>query len=209
MLDYIPYIVYFLLFCINLVYTRITGKSIDKEICMFKSLTLAEKAKQRESDLTAYTQSFSPLVKQYRYNEATGELEELPDMLDVDKLVESCKQCALDKLLEKYTPVDITDKVRADISTAEKDLGDVCASLDVIEEWREKLGYSDTASMATVLKGIEAYRDEQLRVQAELERRKLEEQTRVQNADRVAALESELATLREGGDQNAQTQKNS
>lgn len=60
-------------------------------------------ASSRESE-KAVGQSFSPLVKQYHYNDATGELEELPDLLDVDKLIASHMSTSLESMLTRFMP---------------------------------------------------------------------------------------------------------
>lgn len=50
------------------------------------------------------SQSFETEVAQYRLNKSTDELEELPDKLDIQQLVDSSAPSALDNMLQSLEP---------------------------------------------------------------------------------------------------------
>ena len=49
-------------------------------------------------------QIFDYLVTKYRKNNVTGQLEELPDKVDIFDKIQSSKEYALDKILDRYLP---------------------------------------------------------------------------------------------------------
>lgn len=49
-----------------------------------------------------FSQKFSKYDKQYMFNDVSKELVELPDSLDIDEYVNSFKECAIDKVLDKF-----------------------------------------------------------------------------------------------------------
>ncbi|UPW41446.1 hypothetical protein [Dipodfec virus UA23Rod_1392] len=210
--DFSPYItafIFVLFSIINMVYTVKHGKSLDKEfLSMVKTLTPEKLAEERQKKPDAYTQSFSPLVKQYRFDSVTGELVEQEDMLDVDKLVASYVDVALDKLKEKLLPpIDITDKLKGDISVVEGDISSVCAGLDVLEEWRDKLGLDASVPVTTVYEKMEVERSKLLEQSRAAEKAKLEADAAAATHQRIVALQQELAKLQadkpQGGDTDA------
>lgn len=192
--EFLPYIAMLLSAIIgflNLVYTRKTGKSIDKELNnMFIKTPTFDKVKS-----TSPQQVFSPLVKTYRRDGVTGELVENPDLLDVDKLVESCRQSCLDKLLERFLPHDVVNELNQEVDATESDLSTVGSALEALDEWREKFGLDASVSNEEVFKRMQAYRDEAVAKASAAEKSKLEADASAAEAQRIAQLKAELASL--------------
>lgn len=169
MIEYLPYIacaLNILLFIINLVYTRLTGKSIDKGVTMkFKDLVKVA----GEPDKSP-TQSFSPLITQYSYNDDTGELEELPDKLDIQKLIDSHIDTSLEKLFEKY---GVDAVMQSSIANTPSDVSDLRDKLDIMrdaysqaEDIATDLGMSADSSFDEVYDKVQSLIDEQSKAEA-------------------------------------------
>ncbi|UPW41583.1 hypothetical protein [Peromfec virus RodF8_50] len=154
--DIIPYIVMalsFLLNFLNMVYTRKTGKSIDTEVNEIMKNRLPS---YRESETTSTGQSFDPLVTQYRFNKTTGELEELPDKLDIQKFVDSSLNTSLEAMFDKFLSPTPTDNILADLTDTRDKLDRLSDAMEFADELREKYGLSDDTSLSDVYGVLEA-----------------------------------------------------
>lgn len=197
-IDYLPYVAMALsalIGIINMVYTRSTGKSIDKE------LTIMSKTFAPDRRTTKYRQTFSPLIKTYRLDKTTNELVENPDPIDVDKLVESMRDSCLDRLLERFMPVDVTDKVKSDLHDTELDLSDIGNAMDIVHDWRDRLNLDEDTPFDSVLDKITQYRDEQLKAYQASEQLKNAQHDAEERVKKIADLKKQLEDL-QGGDKN-------
>ena len=52
-----------------------------------------------------YTQSFSQYIDMYEYDEKKGEVIKLPQKFDQQAYIQSFSDCALDKILDKYSEI--------------------------------------------------------------------------------------------------------
>lgn len=170
--DYIPYIVMALTFLINALsalYARKTGKSIKSEVSQFMKYKLPN---YRETEKSP-EQSFDPLVPQYRFNKETGELEQLPDMLDVQKLVDSSLNTSLESMLDRFLPTDKISNLEADLSDTRDTLDRLASAMDFAEELKDKLGLDEFASLNDVQSALDKVEAEQIaKVKAEQEAKK-------------------------------------
>lgn len=118
----------------------------------------------------AESQSFNPLVKQFRFNKSTGELEELPDMLDVQKLVDSSLSTSLEAMFDKFLSPD-PQSVAETVLDDKRDLLDrLTDALDFSEELKDKLQMDEFASLSDVKARLESDISAQLeKVNAEKE----------------------------------------
>ena len=113
-----------------------------------------------DNDKLADGQIFDPLVPQYKLNKHTDELEEQPDKLDVQKLINSNKECALDKMLDKLMPYDETgaDNLQGRIDDTYDDLDVLSEAMDTAEDYRDKLGLTPETSLMDVYRAVDKYR---------------------------------------------------
>lgn len=201
--DYIPYICLFLsglISVLNLAYTRKTGKSISKEVSnVIETVTPQQRLSEREESRDG--QVFNPLVKQYRYNKATNELEELPDMLDISKLVQSHMDSCLAAMKEKFLNTEET-VAQYDVQQLEEDLAQLGDSLDTFEEMREKYGMSDDSSYDDILKRIEEDISAQVKAQSAAQKLAQENSEKELREKRIAELQALLGQDK-GEDNNA------
>ncbi|UPW40839.1 hypothetical protein [Sigmofec virus UA08Rod_6521] len=218
MLDYLPIIYIVLVAVLNgieLIYSVRTGRNIKSEVnSMKKMVTLTDKSVAREKK-DPYTQSFSPLIKQYRYNESSGELEELPDMLNIDKVVESCRQSCLEALKERFLPRDVTAELQGQVEDIERDIGDIASSLSALDDWREKLNLSPESSTSQVYEAMMAEREKMLKDAQMLQEKHLDDRLKAAQAQplagptveqiraQIAALQASLDAQEKGGVENA------
>lgn len=149
LIDYLPYIVSALLFFVNvlsMVYTRKTGKSIhnlEDTSMKYRTADYREKA-------SAVAQTFDPLVTQYRYNKSSGELEELPDKLDIQKLIDSHVQTSLEAMFDKFLSPDEHALKQTVIEDDRDDLDRLSDAMEFADELRQKYGLDDTASLGEI-----------------------------------------------------------
>ncbi|UPW40811.1 hypothetical protein [Sigmofec virus UA08Rod_6727] len=92
------------------------------------------------------TQSFSPLVPQYRFNEQSGELEQLPDMLDVQKLIDSHLETSLSAMFDKFMPKPNVDNDSLYIDELHDELDELGEFMSQADDFREKYGLPDDAT---------------------------------------------------------------
>lgn len=101
-------------------------------------------------------QTFSPLVKQFKLDKRSGELVEL-EPLDIQKLIDSSLDTALDRVLKRLMPDEQPQPTFADMTALSDDLDFMSEALDTAEEWREKLGLSDEISVGDVFQKMSEY----------------------------------------------------
>lgn len=99
-------------------------------------------------------QSFSSLVPVYRLNKATNELELTDEVVDIDEVANSCKDVALNAVLERFMPYQGVDEL-----VEERDL--LCDKLDLLreasemaEDLKHKYKLDDSLSYVEVFKAL-------------------------------------------------------
>lgn len=102
-----------------------------------------------------FTQKFNDLVPVYRLNKATNELEKTDEYIDIQEQINSFKEQALQSMLDRFMP-KLVDET-ADFTNVKGDLDMLSESFAVAEEYREKFGLSDTATIQDIFKEVEKY----------------------------------------------------
>ncbi|UPW40854.1 hypothetical protein [Sigmofec virus UA08Rod_6476] len=205
LLDYIPILISFISgisAVLSAFYMRARGKSIDTEVkSMYSYLKPDDKKK-------VVTQTFSPLVTQYRLNKVTGELEEVDEKLDVDKLIASHMDSTLHAMLDKYTPIEVTDEIEGRIYGIEDKLLSLTDALNTLEDVRDELKLGDKASITEVYEALEQQRAAELGLLKQQQAAKLEKPKAPTLDERLEALNKQLdelkaAASKPAGDDNA------
>ncbi|UPW41912.1 hypothetical protein [Dipodfec virus RodF1_74] len=101
-------------------------------------------------------QTFTRYVKQYRLNKVTDELEEI-EPLDIVQLIQSSLDTCLSASLSRLMPEQPEDSAVVMLDTVRDDLDDLAQSLDIAEEWREKLNLGDDLSVSDVFAKMQEY----------------------------------------------------
>lgn len=108
----------------------------------------------RETEIPVQ-QSFSPLVTQYRFNKEKNELEELPNKLDVQKLVDSSLNTALEAMFDKFLNVPI-DPGEAVIDDKRDMLDRLTSAMETSEAIKDELKMDEFASLSDVRARLES-----------------------------------------------------
>jgi hypothetical protein len=106
------------------------------------------------------SQSFKNLVPVYRLNKVTNELEKTDDFIDVQQQIESFKDMALQSMLERFMPNQKLIDQTADFTAVKGDLDMLTETFDIAEEYREKLGMSDTATVQEIYAKMKSYSED-------------------------------------------------
>ena len=93
--------------CAVLVYVK--TKNLDKTFITFKECMSMVKDTTGKS----YSQDFTGtnIKKEYRYNKATGEIEETGGSIDIDAMIKSHVQTCLEAILAKLMPQETSEQV--------------------------------------------------------------------------------------------------
>lgn len=88
-------------------------------------------------------QKFDRLVDEYFYNEATDDVELSPKKRDIYAEIQSHKDCALDRVLERFLPVEDSSEADqiVDYLTVKADLADYAEVIDRAEDYRARFDY--------------------------------------------------------------------
>lgn len=141
----------FVCFIITFVRTGNIKKSISnlKEVSELKYKTI-------DSDRKGYVQSFTPEVKDYILNPASGELEELPKPKNIDDYIQSHIETCLERCLERFLPKNVTeDDLTADYTDRVDDLASLGEAIEIAEGYREQFGLPDSASIADIYAAVD------------------------------------------------------
>lgn len=119
---------------------------------MIKPMSLKQAEKQKPA-----AQSFSEYKKDYVLNSATNELEELPNPVNIQAKIDSYLECALDRVLDRFTPnvVESSDMVREDFQNSVDDLASLGEAMEIAEEWRDRLELPASYSMAQIYAAVD------------------------------------------------------
>lgn len=95
------------IFCLVLVIVQIKKYKLQTKNSNLEvsNLKLRSPSYQTKKGATKASQSFDTLVSQYRLNKSTNLLEELPDKIDLQELVNSCRSSILSEILSRLEPV--------------------------------------------------------------------------------------------------------
>lgn len=107
-------------------------------------------------------QSFSNTVTDYILDPATNELEQSPVPKDVQAQIESYKDVALDRTLERFLPdrvVDDNDHI-ADYTQKVQDLAVIADAIDLAEEYRTQYNLDPNMSVKDIYKFVNQKSDE-------------------------------------------------
>lgn len=138
-----------LLGVIAFVVTFIRTGNIKKSIRDFKEV------KDMAKDERKYAQTFSETKKDYILNPATNELEELPLPKNIQDKIQSYIDTCLDSALEKFLPkVEEVDEY-ADYTQRIDDLAALGEYMELAEDYRERLGLGDKASVADIYAAVD------------------------------------------------------
>lgn len=120
-----------------------------KNIKYIKELNEAMKyrtATYRETEESP-SQEFDRYKPVYRLNKATGELELTDERIDIQELIDSCRDICLQSCLERFIPQeDATDEIQDNYDEYLDDLDGFTEYLDKAEMYREKFNLSDELS---------------------------------------------------------------
>lgn len=128
-----------------------------KNIKYLKELNEAMKyrtATYRETEESP-SQEFDRYKPVYRLNKATGELELTDERIDIQELVDSCRDICLQSCLERFMPQeDATDEIQDNYDEYLDDLDGFTEYLDKAEMYREKFKLSDELSAEEIFEHV-------------------------------------------------------
>lgn len=106
--------------------------------------------------------NFKPV---YKVNARTGELEDTGERIDIQGLIESCRDYCLDACLERLmlndnVPDGYIDGLEDEQSQYWDDLDEMTAAIDLAEEYRDKLNLPLTADLQTIFKAVQNAADD-------------------------------------------------
>ena len=143
-----------------------------------------------EMKVTDYKKDFegTRFVKQYRLNKSTGELEEVEQPLDVQALVDSCKDYCLQACLERFMPSADSSELEEEYSRSLDDRDLMRQAVDLANEYSEKFDLSPDLSVAQIFAEVQK-RSDSLK----------------SSLDKVKAAQSvqPVQNIEKGGDENA------
>lgn len=135
-----------------------SAKIIKEEFMKFRSSDYRSDMSLEQKNSSG--QTFDPLITQYRLNERTNQLEELPDKLDIRELIKSELHTALEPTLARLLPEDDEDsKTVVVIDSVSDDLDVLSEAFDVVENYRGLLGLDPSVSPEDVFDIVSKYRD--------------------------------------------------
>lgn len=133
---------------LNSVITFVRTGSIKETMNMFfRSVNYKEHLSDEEKK--AQSQEFDYMKTQYALNERTGELEEKDEKVDIQKLIDSSVETALDRMLNRFMPETVEDSEEV-YQTYKNDLMDYADLIDRAEEYREHFGLAPDLSVQGV-----------------------------------------------------------
>lgn len=97
-------------------------------------------------------QTFDKLKPVYRLNKVTGELVKTDEVIDIDEVVQSCKEQTLDYILEKFMPENINDMPISEqiVSSYDDDLDTLRDLGNIADEYRERFNLSESMSISDI-----------------------------------------------------------
>ncbi|UPW41564.1 hypothetical protein [Peromfec virus RodF8_54] len=155
--EFVVFLASIILSIIVFLVTFIRTGSVKKSISEVEDLL---KYRVAFSDKTTGAQSFSETVPDYVLNSSTNELERLPVDKNVQQIIQSCVDTALNSVLEKFLNVTESDEV-ADLTdkyhSKTVDLAALADSIEIAETYRDKYNLPDNYTISDIY----AFVDEQ------------------------------------------------
>lgn len=101
---------------------------------------------------------FSDYVPDYILNSSTNELEEAPKQKNIQAYIDSFLTTSLQASLEKFLPKvqSVVDDVADSYDKSVQDLALLGETMEVAEEYREKYGLSDNATISDIYSRVDA-----------------------------------------------------
>ena len=153
--DNIAYLVALVLSVLNAIITFVRTGTLKKEYknMLYRSPDYVKTDEQK--------QSFDNLKTEYVLNERAGELEEKTEKTDLQSLINSSKDTALDSVLQRLYPqgYDLEGDLESQDDSLQDDLIDFAYLLDRAEEYREQFGLPLTASTSDIFKRVQEESD--------------------------------------------------
>lgn len=118
-----------------------TGSIKEIKSMLYRSPDYQRDIKDEKAPLADnHKQEFSYLKTQYVLNENTGELEEKEEKLDLQKLINSSVETALDRMLNRFMPSENISESDEIFETYSDDLAAYGEVLEMAEDYRDKFG---------------------------------------------------------------------
>lgn len=130
-------------------------KKAIKQLKEYEDMIKYRTAEQAQEE-NRVGQKFSNTVTDYILDPATNELEVSPVPKDVQAQIESYKDVALDRTLERFLPdqvVDDNDHI-ADYTQKVQDLAVIADAMDLAEEYRERYNLDPNMSVSDIYKFV-------------------------------------------------------
>lgn len=174
--DFVPFIllgISLLASVIGFLVNLIRGNSVKKSVSdLFAEVSEIYSSYKGGNTMSKYSQTFSPYVDDYYYDENKGELKKRDIPLNVQERINSYRGQALAQVLAKFEDVpEEEDDVEAEYFAALSDIDSLTEAMQVIEEYRMAFQMPSNATPAQVIKAVEAYAKD---VKSEVNARKAE-----------------------------------
>lgn len=106
------------------------------------------------------SQEFSETIPDYVLDPSTNELERLPVDKNVQVLIQSYIDSALERALERF--INVHDKEDLEMPAIEfersrRDLADLADAMEIAEEYRDRFNLPDSASYADIYAEVDKY----------------------------------------------------
>ncbi|QXN75022.1 hypothetical protein [Microvirus mar7] len=178
--------------------TKSLRKSVDAVSTVFAALTTTEKElamkyktlQDNEKTREAAAQTFSPYRDKFILNPDNNELEKLPTPENLQEIIDSYLECALERALEKFLPKNVveSEEVADDYTAHVADLASFADAMDVAEEYRERLGLPDSYSMAQIYEAVDKEAKQlKLKLDSLTQKKKVQEDS--ENEDKKKKIE--------------------
>ena len=97
-------------------------------------------------------QTYDNIVPVYRLNKITGELVKTDEVIDINEVVQSCKDQTLDYILDKFLPEQLNQMPISEqvISSLDDDLDTLRDLGNIADEYRERFNLSDSMSISDI-----------------------------------------------------------
>lgn len=99
-------------------------------------------------------QTFTNLKPVYKLNQKTKQLEMTEEVVDVDELVKSFEDVAIDKILSRLMPQEVVDQGVALVSSNQDKLDVMQEAYEYSQELKNKYGLSDNLTIEETFKAI-------------------------------------------------------
>lgn len=157
----IAYLVALALSVLNAIITFVRTGTLKKEYknMLYRSPDYQDYLSDEEKQKQA--QEFPNIKTEYVLNKHTNELEEKESKTDLQSLINSSVDTALDRVLQRLLPDgdDLQDTLESDYVTYGDDLIDFADMLDRAEEYREKFNLPLEMSVEDIFKRVQTEAD--------------------------------------------------